>query len=87
MNEKEIVIGEVRKNSAEVVQVSVARFKGHVYCGARIWLKDEGGTNQGTPTVKGLTIRADILSELLPLLKSAVEVAEKMDEGREESEG
>ena len=79
--EKEIIVGEVRKSTAEVVRVTVGWFKGHLYCGARIWVKDERDTGPGTPTVKGLTIRADVLSELLPLLKSAVEVAEKMGEG------
>lgn len=85
MNERETIVGEVRKSTAEIVRVSVGEFKGRVYCHARIWAKEEGGTDEAKPTVKGLTIRPDVLRELLPLLKTAVDAAEKMDEGDEGS--
>lgn len=69
---QEVVIGRVKKNFKEDVCVSVGEFKGNVYIHSRIWINSEDGQ---IPTVRGLTIRADVCAQMIPLLQKAVEKA------------
>jgi hypothetical protein len=82
MTENETIIGEVRKNTAAVVRVSIRKFKGKFYINGRVWLRQEGSKEESRPTPKGLTVRPDVAQELIPPLKAAVEAAAKMDGGK-----
>lgn len=73
----EQVIGEVQKNSTEIVKVIITEHKGHSLVDARVYFPDKNG--DWHPTRKGLTLKADTVKELLPLLQEA---AEKLTDGK-----
>ena len=71
----EAILGRVRKNRDQVVRVSVADYAGQPYVYARVYSTEDPppGVDVGHP---GLTLRADTVRGLLPLLSQALEVAE-----------
>jgi len=79
MTDEKLLIDEFRKNSNEVIRVSLSWFKGKRYLDARVFLKDEipreGETGEGQfngqATKKGLTLHIDLLPELIEALQRA----------------
>ncbi len=72
MDEKEF-IGEVSKNSQEMVKVHVQTYKGKPYVDARIFIQGDDGSVIATK--KGLCLSPDVCLEVLPLLSEAQEKA------------
>jgi len=74
------LIGSVRKNARESLQVHVQEYRGAIYVDARVWFQDPGG-NPPTliATKKGLCLRPELVKELLPLLAEATAKAETLD--------
>jgi hypothetical protein len=62
------VIGEMPKNSREVLRVSLGRFKDHNTFDARVWANREG---EPIPTKSGITARIELLPALVKLLTAA----------------
>lgn len=83
MEDSKELIGEVSKNSQEVVKIHVSTFKGKLYVDARIFVKDEG-KDPGVviATKKGLCLTPDLVLELLPLLARARERAGELSGGK-----
>jgi hypothetical protein len=69
----EQVLGTVRKNRGQVVRVSVGDYAGCPYVYARVYPIEESPEPIGHP---GLTLRADTVRDLIPLLSQALELAE-----------
>lgn len=67
----EQIIGELPKNSTEIVRVIITEHKGHSLVDARVYFPDKNG--EWHPTKKGLTLKAAAVKELLPLLQEALE--------------
>ncbi len=83
MEDSKELIGELHKNSLEVVKVHVSWFRGKVYVDARVYCQDEG-KNPGViiATKKGLCLTPDLVLELLPLLSKAQERAAELAGGK-----
>ena len=75
--DEERVIATLDKNSAEEVRVSLSTFKGYDLISARVWTDPEGGDGERRPTRKGLTLRVELLPQLLEALQQAAEEALK----------
>jgi len=69
------VLGEVRRGPSSVLKISIGEFRGRQYIYCENWRKDEQDPGEGEPTRGGLTMRPDILRDLLPLFKAALEKA------------
>ncbi|MGA2533829.1 MAG: transcriptional coactivator p15/PC4 family protein [Candidatus Aminicenantales bacterium] len=79
---KKELIGEVSKNSLETVKVHVSWFRGKVYVDARVYVQDKPTDPTAViATKKGLCLSPDLVTELLPLLARAMEVAKKDERG------
>jgi molybdenum cofactor biosynthesis enzyme MoaA len=66
-----LLIAEVKKNSRELVRISLGTFKGHEICDVRCHYPTASG--DWLPTPKGLTFSVDLLQEILEALKMASE--------------
>jgi hypothetical protein len=71
------LIGEVTKNSREVIRVTVGRYKGHHLCHVRVWVAAKGD-GEMIPTRSGLSVRVAMLPDLVNLLKKVVDAPEMM---------
>lgn len=70
--EKERLIDEFHKNSAEIIKIHAQKWKGEKYIDLRIWYSKKARHNEGeSPTKKGLTLRADLLQPLILSLQAA----------------
>jgi len=69
------VLGEVRKGPTLVLKVSVAEYyrKTYIYC--QTWEKNEQDAGPGKLTHLGLTMRPNVLRDLIPLFQAALEKA------------
>jgi hypothetical protein len=65
----EFIIGELRKNAAERVRVSLHEFSGHDMLSMRVYVGQDVG--QAKPTQKGLTVNVATLPKLIGLLQEA----------------
>jgi hypothetical protein len=65
----EFIIGEMRKNAAERVRVSLHEFSGHDMLSMRVYVGQDVG--QAKPTQKGLTVNVATLPKLIGLLQEA----------------
>jgi hypothetical protein len=63
------VISDIQKNQREVLRVALDEFKGHQLVAARLWFDD--GSGELKPTPKGLTIKVELLPELIAALRAA----------------
>jgi len=63
-------IAKIEKNAEEEIIVQLTNFKGYDLVDLRVWVKSLIG-EAGKPTKKGLTIKPDILPELIEALKKA----------------
>jgi hypothetical protein len=65
----EFVIGELRKNAAERLRVSVHEFNGHDMLSVRVYVGQDVG--QAKPTQKSLTVNVTLLPKLIGMLQEA----------------
>ena len=65
----EFIIGELRKNAAERVRVSLHEFRGDDMLSMRVYVGQDVG--QAKPTQKGLTVNVATLPKLIGLLQEA----------------
>jgi hypothetical protein len=70
----EFIIGELRKNAAERLRVSVHEFNGHDMLSVRVYVGQDVG--QAKPTQKGITVNVVTLPKLISLLQEAKARAE-----------
>jgi len=77
MNDGRILVGNVRKNKEQTIEVSWGEFQGHAYVYWRINRLGE----QIDPDKKGICLRADTVKQIIPLLEKAAQIA-----GERESE-
>jgi len=73
MPDEEIVVGSFPKNPREEVRVTLSKFKGYDLVGVRQWFRTE--TDDLRPSKSGITIRVDLLPELLELIEKARDIA------------
>ena len=73
MPDEEIVVGSFPKNNREEVRVSLSKFKGYDLVGVRQWFRNEN--DEPRPSKSGITIRVDLLPELLELIEKARDIA------------
>ncbi len=69
----DVVVGGFPKNNREDVRVTLSNFKGHDLLGVRVWFK--GDNDELRPSKSGITIKVELLPELLALLNKAQEIA------------
>ena len=65
----EFIIGELRKNTAERLRVTIHEFNGHDMLSARVYVGRDIG--QAKPTPKGITVYVSTLPKLIRLLQEA----------------
>ena len=70
----EFIIGELRKNAAERLRVSLHEFSGHDMLSVRVYVGQDVG--QAKPTQKGITVNVVTLPKLISLLQEAKARAE-----------
>jgi len=63
-------IAKIEKNAQEEIIVQLTEFKGYDLVDLRVWAKSVIGET-GKPTRKGLSIKPDILPELIEALQKA----------------
>lgn len=81
--ERKELVGQVSKNSLEVVRVQVSEYKGKVYVDARIFVQDDATKPDVViATKKGLCLTPDLVLELIPLLAKAQERAAALTGGK-----
>ncbi len=73
MADEEIIVGSFPKNNREDVRVSLSKFKGYDLLGVRVWYKSENDAPK--PSKSGITIRVEMLPDLLALMQQAREIA------------
>jgi len=79
--EKQKLIDSFNKNSMEIVKVQVQDWKYVTYVDIRSWLLPNPQENGSElPTHKGLTLRAELLPELIRSLEKAQKEIEKRSE-------
>jgi hypothetical protein len=61
-----VLIGEVEKNTRELIRVTIEKFKGHRFIDLRVYYLDSEGT--GRPTQKGIALTESIIDEVMELL-------------------
>lgn len=64
-------IGCFPKNDREEVRVSISKFKGHNLINARVYAQEYRRPEEWVPTKKGLSIKVELLPNLLVLLEKA----------------
>ena len=68
----DIVVGGFAKNPREDVRVAISNFKGHDLVGVRVWFRD--ANDELRPSKAGVTVKVELLPELLRLLQAAKDV-------------
>jgi hypothetical protein len=63
-------IAKIGKNTEEEILVQLTNFKGYDLVDLRVWAKTITGET-GKPTRKGLTVKPELLPELIEALKEA----------------
>lgn len=67
-------VAEIKKNSRELIKVSLGNFKGHPVCDLRCCYEAKPG--EWLPGPKGLTFSTSLLPEIIEALKAASESLE-----------
>jgi hypothetical protein len=73
MADDDIIVGSFPKNNREEVRVTLSKFKGYDLVGVRQWFRNEN--DEPRPSKSGVTIRVDLLPELLDLMQQAQDIA------------
>jgi hypothetical protein len=63
------LLRDIKKNARETLRVELDEFKGHQLVAARLWFDD--GSGELKPTPKGLTIKVELLPDLIAALAAA----------------
>ena len=63
-------IAIIPKNSMDEIRVRWSEYKGHRYLDIRVYTEIEGKADK-VPTEKGVTLRPDLIPELMKALESA----------------
>jgi chaperone required for assembly of F1-ATPase len=63
-------IAIISKNSLEDIRVMWSEYKGHRYLDIRVYTEIDGKTDK-VPTRKGVTVRPDLIADLIKALESA----------------
>ena len=71
MNGEKNLIGQVKKNREQTIEVAWGEFQGHAYVYWRINRLGE----QIDPDKKGICLRADTVKQIIPLLEKAAQIA------------
>lgn len=83
MEDGKELIGEISKNSQEIIKIHVSTFKGKLYVDARIFVQAVGKeASVLIATKSGLCLTPDLVLELLPLLARARERAAELSGGK-----
>ncbi|MFQ5551540.1 MAG: transcriptional coactivator p15/PC4 family protein, partial [Gemmatimonadales bacterium] len=61
------------KNPREDIRVVFSKFKGHDLLGVRVWYRD--ANEELRPSKSGVTVRVDLLPDLLNLIEQAKKIA------------
>lgn len=64
-------VAEIKKNSRELIRVSLGSFKGHPICDLRVCYEAKPG--EWLPGPKGLTFATSLLPQVLEALTKAVQ--------------
>jgi hypothetical protein len=64
-------IATISKNSMEEIRVSWEEYKGHRYLDIRVYAEIESKADRA-PTKKGVTLRPDLIPELIKALEGSV---------------
>jgi hypothetical protein len=72
---RDITIAALRKNAREDLRVQLHKFNGKNLISARVWTEKDDGTQ--VPTRKGVTLRLELLPDLLKALHAAEREAVK----------
>jgi hypothetical protein len=67
------LLRDIKKNARETLRVELDEFKGHQLVAARLWFAD--GSGELRPTPKGLTIKVELLPDLIAALREAETIA------------
>ncbi len=73
MADDQIEVGAFPKNNREDVRVTFSKFKGYDLLGVRVWYRND--KDELRPSKSGVTIRVDLLPELLSLMQQARDMA------------
>ncbi len=73
MADDDIVVGSFPKNNREEVRVTLSKFKGYDLVGVRQWFRNDD--DDPRPSKSGVTIRVDLLPDLLDLIQKARDIA------------
>lgn len=73
MPDDEIVVGSFPKNNREEVRVTLSKYKGYDLVGVRQWFRNDN--DEPRPSKSGVTIRVELLPELLQLIQRAKDTA------------
>ena len=65
-------IAIIPKNSVEEIRISWGAYKGHRYLDVRIYAEIDGKADR-VPTKKGITLRPDLIPELIKALEGVGE--------------
>jgi transcriptional coactivator p15 (PC4) len=63
-------IAIIPKNNIDEIRVMWSEFKGHRYLDIRVYTEVDGQTDK-MPTKKGVTLRSDLIPDLIKALESA----------------
>ena len=63
-------IAIIPKNTIDEIRVMWSEFKGHRYLDIRVYTEIDGNTDK-VPTKKGVTLRPDLIPDLIKALESA----------------
>ncbi|MHA1280832.1 MAG: transcriptional coactivator p15/PC4 family protein [Candidatus Helarchaeota archaeon] len=78
MENQNKLIDQFHKNSQELIEIHITKWKAQDYVDIRIWmLPDPVNEKERQPTKKGICINADLLPKLIKALEKAKKVLEK----------
>jgi hypothetical protein len=69
----DVLIADIEKNRREVIRIQLRTFKGRRHIDARVHFLGDDGTY--LPTGKGISIRPDLLPDVIGALQKAEEAA------------
>ena len=65
--EKHKLIGQVQKNTSELIKISIEEYNGHEFIDLRVYYDSGSGTY--LPTKKGITLNGETISTAIDFLK------------------
>ena len=61
------IIGQVKKNTSEILKISIEEYNGHEFIDLRVYFDSGSGTY--LPTKKGITLNGETISSAIDFLK------------------